>query len=82
MDYLDFVEEHGKESSLNLFDKVRVMSKRARDLYAGKSSKVAHEMEDSKPIAIAQYEMLTGVIEPEILEIEDPDSDLIDDLEI
>ncbi len=80
MDYLDFVEEHGKESSINLFDKVRVMSKRARDLYAGKMSKVASEMEDSKPIAVAQYEMITGVIEPNISEQEEDTSSSLDGL--
>ncbi len=82
MNYLDFVEEHGRESSLNLFDKVRVMSKRARDLYSGKMSKIANEMEDSKPIAIAQYELLTGVIEPEISEREATISEMTDDLDI
>ena len=70
VDYLDLVEEHKGESQINLFEKVKVMSSRARDLYSGKTSKAAIKLEGCKPVTIAQYELLKGYIEPEISDLE------------
>jgi len=80
IDYLDLVEEYNKESELNLFQKVRVMTSRAKDLYAGKTSRLTSTTEGGKPIAIAQYELLKGMIEPLIKERE-KQPDYMDDLE-
>jgi len=70
VDYLDLVEEHKGDSKLNLFEKVKVMSSRARDLYTGKTSKAADMLEGCKPVTVAQYELLKGYIEPEISDME------------
>lgn len=70
VDYLDLVEEHRGESEINLFEKVKVMTSRARDLYSGKTSKAATKLEGCKPVTVAQYEVLKGYIEPEISDIE------------
>lgn len=70
VDYLDLVEEHKGESKINLFEKVKVMSSRARDLYSGKTSRAAAKLEGCKPVTIAQYELLKGYIEPEISDLE------------
>ena len=32
-DYLKLIEEHGKESTINLFEKVLITAKRAKSLY-------------------------------------------------
>lgn len=79
-DYLDLVEEYNKENEINLFQKVRVMTSRAKDLYAGKTSRFTSTTEGGKPVAIAQYELLQGIIEPQIKEKE-KQSDFMDDLE-
>ena len=82
IDYLDLVEEHKEKSSMSLFEKVRVMSNRARDLYAGKTSKAAQQLEGCKPVTIAQYELLKGYIEPEIQTEEKKEEELSDNLTI
>lgn len=79
-DYLDLVEEYNQETGINLFEKVRVMTSRAKDLYAGKTSRLTSASDGSKPIALAQYELLKGIIEPQIQEKE-KQSDYLDDLD-
>ncbi len=79
-DYLDLVEEYNQESEINLFEKVRVMTSRAKDLYAGKTSRLASTADGGKPLALAQYELLKGLIEPRIQEKE-AKSDYLDDLD-
>jgi DNA-directed RNA polymerase subunit K/omega len=78
--YLDLVEEYNQESNINLFEKVRVMTSRAKDLYAGKTSRLTSTAEGGKPIALAQYELLKGLIEPKIQEKEKK-GDFLDELE-
>jgi len=80
IDYLDLVEEYNEESPINLFEKVRIMSNRARDLYAGKTSKLVSTAEGGKPVALAQYELLKGLIEPDISKNDDKDSKYQDDI--
>lgn len=79
-DYLDLVEEYNQETGINLFQKVRVMTSRAKDLYAGKTSRLASSADGGKPIALAQYELLRGIIEPQIQEKE-KQPDYLDDLD-
>ncbi|NQU65930.1 MAG: hypothetical protein HQ517_16840, partial [SAR324 cluster bacterium] len=69
--YLDFVEEHGLVSEINLFEKVKVMTSRAKDLYAGKTSRLVSKAGGGHPIALAQYELKKGLIEPMISEREE-----------
>jgi len=78
--YLDLVEESGQESDINLFQKVRIMTSRAKDLYAGKTSRLVSSADGGKPIALAQYELLKGLIEPKIQEKE-KQSDYLDDMD-
>ncbi len=80
VDYLDFVEEHSQVTEINLFEKVKVMTSRAKDLYAGKTSRLVSGSEGGNPIALAQYELKTGLIEPNISEKEEQ-PDYTDDLE-
>lgn len=80
IDYLDLVEEYKDESSISLFEKVLIMSNRARDLYAGKTSRLGTNLDNAKPTAIAQYELLKGMIEPEVKEIEEQTEDYLDDI--
>ncbi len=82
MDYLDLVEEHDGKSEINLFEKVKIMANRARDLYSGKTSiiKDKKQGEGRKPIALAQYEVLKGLIEPDIADVKDKSGDAYDDL--
>ena len=64
MDYLDFIEEHQKDTLLNLFQKVLVASNRAKDLFEGKTSKLEKEKnENHKPTTIAIYEINHNLIE-------------------
>ncbi|MBU2644205.1 hypothetical protein KKI24_05810 [bacterium] len=79
-DYLDLVEEHSLETDISLFEKVRVMTSRAKDLYAGKTSRLVSTSDGGKPIALAQYELLKGLIEPKISEKE-KQTEYIDDME-
>lgn len=79
-DYLDLVEEYAQEEDFNLFEKVRVMTSRAKDLYAGKTSRLMSSADGSKPVALAQYELMKGLIEPEIQEKE-PQADYLDDMD-
>ena len=79
-DYLDFVEEHNLVTEINLFEKVKVMTSRAKDLYAGKTSRLSSNADGGHPIALAQYELKKGLIEPNITEKEEQ-SDYTDDLE-
>ncbi len=78
--YLDLVEEYDQEPGLNLFEKVRIMTSRAKDLYAGKTSRLASTADGGKPIALAQYELLKGLIEPKIQE-QEKQSDYLDDMD-
>ncbi|MBT4269274.1 MAG: hypothetical protein HN580_14335 [Deltaproteobacteria bacterium] len=80
VDYLDFVEEHSQVTEINLFEKVKVMTSRAKDLYAGKTSRLISHADGGHPIALAQYELKQGLIEPNICEKEEQ-SDYSDDLE-
>ncbi|MCP4753204.1 MAG: hypothetical protein GY866_20125 [Proteobacteria bacterium] len=82
IDYLDLVEEYKEESPISLFDKVKVMSSRARDLYAGKTSKIAATLEGSKPVSVAQYEYLKGLIEPDIYTKDEKVDGYQDDLDL
>ena len=79
-DYLDLVEEYNQESEINLFEKVRVMTSRAKDLYSGKTSRLLSSADGGKPVALAQFELLKGMIEPQIQEKE-AKSDYLDDLD-
>ena len=79
-DYLDLVEEYSQDTDINLFQKVRVMTSRAKDLYAGKTSRLASASDGGKPVALAQFELLKGIIEPQIQEKE-KQSDYLDDLD-
>jgi DNA-directed RNA polymerase subunit K/omega len=81
LNYLDLVEEHKEEGPLNLFEKVLIMSTRARDLYAGKTSRAAGFIEVGKPTAVAQYELLKGMIEPEVTDQPDKPDDYLDEIE-
>lgn len=84
VEYLEFVEEYLGQGKLNLFDKVKVISARTRDLYEGKTSKVAAEanLEHRKPSTIAHYEVIKGIIEPEVREKEVKTEEYLDDMEL
>ena len=84
VEYLEFVEEYLEQKSLNLFDKVKIISARTRDLYEGKTSKIAAEanLENRKPSTIAHYEVIKGAIEPDIHEKEAKTDDYMDDIDI
>ena len=84
VEYLEFIEEYKDRSSLNLFDKVKVIASRTRDLYEGKTSKAASEahLENRKPSTIAHYEIIKGYIEPDIHEKEEKADDFMDDIEL
>jgi len=71
MDYLDLVEEYSDDKKISQFEKIRVLANRARDLYEGKTCKVA-DLDDRKPTTRAQYEMLNEKIEPNIFTEEKP----------
>ncbi|OGG94614.1 MAG: hypothetical protein A2527_05360 [Candidatus Lambdaproteobacteria bacterium RIFOXYD2_FULL_50_16] len=71
--YLDLIEEYKFETPLSQFEKVLVLSSRAKDIYSGKSCMVSG-LEGRKPTTKAQYEMLTDLIEPVITDkIETPE---------
>ena len=84
VEYLEFIEEYKGRPKLNLFEKVKVISSRTRDLYEGKSSKAASEahLEHRKPSTIAHYELIKGYIEPDIHEKEEKTDDFMDDIEL
>ncbi|MBU3915463.1 DNA-directed RNA polymerase subunit omega [bacterium] len=84
MNYLDLVEEHNGQSKINLFEKVKIIANRSRDLYSGKTSKAVskEDIERRKPITIAHYEMVKGYIEPNIFEKEEKVDDYMDIPEI
>jgi DNA-directed RNA polymerase subunit K/omega len=81
IDYLDLVEEYKDPGPLSLFEKVLIMSTRARDLYAGRTSRAATMIDGGKPTAIAQYELLKGMIEPEVVDRPDKPDDYLDETE-
>ena len=84
VEYLEFIEEYKEETPLSLFDKVKVIASRTRDLYEGKTSKACseHNLEKRKPTTIAHYEIIKGYIEPDIHEKEEKSSEFMDDIEI
>lgn len=84
VEYLEFIEEYKGQSGLNLFDKVKVIAARTRDIYEGKTSKAIADadLEHRKPSTIAHYEVIHGYIEPDIHEKEVKKEDYLDDMEI
>ena len=82
--YLEFIEEHQNKSVISLFDKVRVIASRTRDLYDGKSSKALteHDLENRKPHTVAHYEVIKGYIEADIHEKEEKSDDFMDEMEM
>lgn len=84
VEYLEFIEEYKEKTDLSLFDKVKVIANRTRDLYQGKTSKATseHNLERRKPTTVAHYEIIKGYIEPDIHEKEEKTSDFMDDIEI
>ena len=84
MEYLELVEEFKDQTSLSLFDKVKVITHRTRDLYSGKTSKAVsdEDLENRKPTTVAHYEIVKGYIEPNIHEkVDKDDDDYIGDIE-
>ncbi len=84
VEYLEFIEEYKGHNNMNLFDKVKVIASRTRDLYDGKTSKAASDadLESRKPSTVAHYEIIKGYIEPNIHEKEDKVDEYLDDMEI
>jgi DNA-directed RNA polymerase subunit K/omega len=84
VEYLEFIEEYKDQTALNLFDKVKVIAARTRDIYDGKASKAIADadLEHRKPSTIAHYEVIHGYIVPDIHEKEEKKEDYMDDLEI
>ena len=84
VEYLEFIEEYKDETELSLFDKVKVIATRTRDLYDGKASKASaeYDLENRKPSTIAHYEIIKGYIEPDIHEKEEQAEEFIDDMEM
>lgn len=71
MDYLDLVEEYSDDKKISQFEKIRVLSSRARDLCEGKTCKVSN-LDERKPTTQAQYELLDKKIKPHIFVEEKP----------
>ncbi len=84
VEYLDFVEEYMGETSMSLFDKVKIIANRTRDLYEGKTSKATsdHDLENRKPSTVAHYELVNGYIDPDIHEKVEKSTEYLDDIEI
>ncbi len=84
VEYLEFVEEYKNKSEFSLFDKVKIIAARTRDIYEGKTSKAIseHGLESRKPSTVAHYEMIKGYIEPNIHEKEEKADDFLSDIEI
>lgn len=84
VEYLEFVEEYLGQSSFSLFDKVKVIANRTRDLYDGKSSKAAvdHSLELRKPSTVAHFELINGYIDPDIHEKKEKPAEFLDDIEL
>jgi DNA-directed RNA polymerase subunit K/omega len=84
VEYLEFIEEYKGQKPLNLFDKVKVIASRTRDLYEGKTSKAASDagLDHRKPSTVAHYEIIKGYIEANIHEKEEKVDDYLDDMEI
>ncbi len=82
--YLEFIEEHRDKKTLSLFDKVKVIATRTRDLYEGKTSKALseHDLENRKPSTVAHYEIIKGYIEPNIHEKQEKGDEYMDDIDI
>ncbi len=80
MEYLELVEDYKDLKDISLFDKVKVIVKRTRDLYSGKTSKATADetLEDRKPSTVAHYEMVKGFIKPNIYEKEEKVDDMLD----
>ena len=70
MNYLDFIENYEQDAPLTQYDKIKVIVSRARDLYEGKTPFIETDEEDGrKKMAIAQLELSTGKIIPEIHDV-------------
>lgn len=84
VEYLDFVEEYKGEKSLSMFDKVKIITSRSRDLYEGKVSKAAAKdgLESRKPTTVAHYELINEYIKPDIHEKEEKTEEYLDDIEM
>lgn len=78
--YLDLVEEYGKQTPINQFEKVLVLTSRAKDLYAGKTCRV-DGLDGRKPTTMAQYEILNDLIEPTISDKVPGEDNHFDDFE-
>ena len=80
MDYLDLVEEYNEERPISQFEKVKILASRARDIYEGKTCKIKG-LEGRKATTMAQFEYLTGKIEPQISEHAEEEEDFDDDMD-
>ncbi len=84
MNYLELVEEHSGQSQINLFEKVKIIANRSRDIYSGKTSKAVtnEDIEKQKPITVAHYELVKGYIEANIFEKEEKVDDYLESSEL
>ena len=72
MKHLEIAEEQPEKDAtaeLNQFEKILVLSKRAKDIYEGRNCLV-DGMQGRKPTAMAQAELLEGVIVPLIKDVD------------
>ena len=69
MNFLDLVENYSDDIPLKPFDKVKVIIARAKDLQDGKPI-LAQNLEGRKTTAVAQYELMTELIDPDIHQAE------------
>ncbi|MDT8445331.1 MAG: hypothetical protein RRB13_00375 [bacterium] len=65
--YLDLVEEYSAPREISQFEKVMVLTTRAKDIYSGKTCQV-EGLGGRKPTTQAQYEMLNALLDPVITE--------------
>ena len=63
MNYLDFVEEYNEKKEVNLFQKVLVTAKRAKDIFEDRSISAYKEQ---TPVIASLCEFNQGYIKPEI----------------
>ena len=80
VNYLDLIEEYSKTPGYSQFDKVLVLARRAKDLYAGKTCAISG-LEGRKPTTKAQYEISNHLLEPVILDQNPEDVTNFDDFD-